>query len=375
MVIVAGGSLEAAATSMGVEDGGTLTLYANWRPLFSIVYDGNGADAGSMSNVSHNNISPNTNINLIPSNYSRSGYGFAGWSTDPSAGTKLKNGQSVTVYGPNQTITLNNAFLSNAGDDGRITLYAVWVSADSGGNNLTMQNFNTTSCAAMATGSVTALVDNRDNNTYAVTKLADGHCWMMENLRMVPSSTTFSSANTNNPTANFISEAGSSSSSNTLCNSNNAACFNKIQLNTNDINRSLTASYNTNATNVSWYSYGVMYNWYTATAGNGVYELNSGSTSGDICPNGWRIPTGGSGGEYSKLTKVTNIMNFPANFILSGDYNNKTPEGRGTFGRWWSATPNGDNAAYRLGINNGASPTPTGSWNKWDGFAVRCIVQ
>ena len=374
-VVAEGGALLTAATSMGVEDGDTLTLYAIWRPIFNIVYSGNGADAGSMSSITHSNVGPGTKISLVPSNYSRSGYGFAGWSIDPNAGTKLKNGQSVTVYGPNQSITLNNAFLSNVDSNNNITLYAVWVPPDSSGNNRTMQTFNSSSCAAMSTGSVTALVDVRDNNTYAVTKLADGHCWMMENLRLVPSSTTFSSSNTNNPTTNFISEASSSSSSNTLCNSNTADCFNQIQLNTNDINRSLTASYNKNATNVSWYSYGVKYNWYTATAGNGTYSVNSGTAAGDICPNGWRLPTGGTGGEFSTLTSKNSIMNFPANFILSGDYNNKIPGGRGTFGRWWSATPNGDNAAYRLGINNGASPTPTGSWNKWDGFAVRCIVQ
>ena len=372
VVVAAGGPLESAASSMGVEDGGTLTLYATWRPVYNLYYDGNGADAGSMSTATQTDIK--TKVTLVPSNFSRAGYGFAGWSFDPDAGTKLKNHQSVEVYGPNQVVTLDNAFFSHANAQNNITLYAVWVPADSALATRTMQNFTASSCSAMSTGHITALVDERDNNTYAVAKLADGHCWMIENLRLVPSSTTFTSANTNSPTAAFISEAPSSSTSTTLCNKNTTECIDQIQFNTNNINRSLTPSYNTNGNNKSWYSYGMMYNWYTATAGNGTLNMSTGDVTGDICPSGWRLPTGALNGEFYTLNRSGTILNFPYNFIYSGDYNNKTTGGRSTFGRWWTSTTNGQNSAYRMGAA-GSGNTPTGSWNKWDGFAVRCIVK
>lgn len=32
--------------------------------------------------------------------------------------------------------------------------------------------------------SVSALTDQRDDQTYAIAKLADGNCWMIENLRL-----------------------------------------------------------------------------------------------------------------------------------------------------------------------------------------------
>lgn len=371
VVVLEAGPLEAAANSLGLEDGDTLTLYAIWRPVYSILYDANGADAGSMSNVRHDDAQ--NKIQLIAPNLMRSGYGFAGWSLDPDAATKLANNQTVKVYGPNQTITVDSTFTSAADSNFNITLYAVWIPAPSGSGR-TMQSFTSSSCASMTTNDIVALVDSRDNNTYAVAKLADGHCWMLENLRLVPSSTTFSSSNTNSPTADFISAAPSSSTSNVLCNSNNSACMDQIQFNANNLNTSLTPAYNTNNTTSYWLSYGMMYNWYTATAGNGLYSRSSGSATGDICPSGWRLPTGGSSGDYSALTKKGTVTNFPFNFINSGDFNNKVPGGRGTFGRWWSSTATNNNAAYRLGISS-TGATPTGSWNKWDGFAVRCIVK
>ncbi|MBQ7202074.1 hypothetical protein IJS18_01640 [Candidatus Saccharibacteria bacterium] len=42
----------------------------------------------------------------------------------------------------------------------------------------------------------------------------------------------------------------------------------------------------------SWLSYGVLYNWYTSTAGYGKYGSTVVSDTGDICPSGWRLPTG-----------------------------------------------------------------------------------
>ncbi len=374
-----GGALDGAATQLQLVDGDTLTLYAMWQPVYRVVYAGNGADAGSMTNIVHED-EPGS-FNLVASNYSKTGYGFAGWSADANAGTKLLNHESVTMYGPNQVVS-NNVLASSADANNQITLYAVWLPADA---TDTMQSFSSTRCTAMNTGEYLALRDERDGDVYAISKLVDGHCWMAENLRLKPSAVAFSTTNTNNPTTNFISEAPLSQDSTTLCNTDDASCIDQVLFNANDINRGLTASPSTNNNSSSWYSYGVMYGWYTATAGNGDYEMSSGNVAGDICPAGWRLPTGGGSGEYVSLTntvggannmeKNNNLLAFPNNFIYSGDYNYDISGGRGTYGRYWSATPNGKAKAFRLGVAQSNWVTPDGSWNKWDAFAVRCMVK
>ena len=149
-------------------------------------------------------------------NYKRTGYGFAGWNTQ-------SNGTG-TNYGPNQTIDASNM----AGQ----TLYAKWV--QSAGN---MQNW--TGCSSLSTGTVTALTDTRDSNVYAVLKAADGKCWMIENLRLI--NTSITSSNSNISASSFSIPAQTWSGKGT---------YTSAEL------------YNTNYT-----SYGIYYNYYTATAG------------------------------------------------------------------------------------------------------------
>ena len=375
-----GGSVAAAANHMGVTTGGTLTLYANWKPHYTLVYDGNGADAGSMTTATVDGLSGSSRILTAP-NYSRTGYGFIGWSLDPNASTKFINGQTVTIYGPNETIQTGNSFYAYADSiTNAITLYAVWLPEDT---TKTMQTFGATECNAMNAGEIKVLRDIRDNNAYSVTKLADNHCWMIENLRLIPSAVSFDSNNTNSPTPAFAAAASSSSSSSTMCNTDDTSCVDQIVFNSDNLNLSLTPSYDTNTAGVSWYSYGVMYNWYTATAGNGIFSMASGNTNGDICPAGWRLATGGPSGEYDNLHTATQdhsfyhydfgLVKFPVNFIYSGDYNNNKPSGRNVNGRYWSSTAN-NQKAYRLGFST-AEVTPVRAWNKWVGFSVRCIVK
>ena len=374
-----GGALDDVAVQLGLTDGDTLTLYAMWRPVYRIVYDDNGADAGSMAGATQTQSVGS--FNLWAPNYSKSGYGFAGWSADANASTKLINNQDVTVYGPSQSIQLNSAFTSNADANNQITLYAVWLAADT---TDTLQTFSSTRCGTMSTGDLLALRDERDSDTYMVAKLADGNCWMTENLRLDPSTTSFTASNTNNPTPAFINEASTSQTATTLCNEDSSTCVDKVMFNANNLDRTLTASPDTDNAS-SWYSYGMMYGWYTATAGNGSFEMSSGNVSGDICPAGWRLPTGGTSGEFVDLVNAltgsnstetnNNLLAFPNNFIYSGDYNYNISGGRGSYGRFWSATPDGKIKAFRLGVAASAGATPANSWNKWDAFAVRCIVR
>lgn len=343
------------------------TLYAVWRALECgpnhICFWGNSADEGEAVELA---TSSNTSQRLWSPNFSREGYGFAGWNT--------ANDGSGTTYGSAQTINTGNVSV-----DG-LVLYATWV-ASSGD----LQNWS--GCSAMSTGDVIALTDNRDNNTYAVAKLADGKCWMTENLRLDPSAVEFTSANTNSPTSSFVTEAAASSSSNVMCGGdggNNSACIDKVAFYANNINRALVAAPEGTSVTSSWYSYGVLYNWYTATAGNGTFSMTSGSASGDICPAGWRLPTSGTnGGEFAALNTAINggsvksdagLRTYPANFVYAGDHNQSANGGRGTYARLWSSTASSANNAYRFGFIT-SEVTPLKNYNKWVAFAVRCVAQ
>ena len=347
----------------------TKTLYAvytaNSCPSGKICYYDNGADVngGGRGTMSNQSASSNSSANLIPSNYSKSGYGFAGWATDANA----------TPYGPNATITTPD--ISSTG----LALYAKWVKST--GN---LQSWN--SCNTLTQNSVIALTDTRDNNVYAVAKLADGNCWTIESLRLVPNTATITSQNTHNPANGFAAEAAISSSSNALCNTDgDSSCINQLQYNTNSLNRSLTQSYNSTGNSVAWYSYGVYYNWYTATAGNGTFSTSANTNAnGDLCPKNWHLPTSTSSGEWAGLNTAVNggvsnadagLRTYPVNLIWSGDYNGSSRTSGYSNGRYWSSTGLDANNAYRMGHQESGSKgsTPSGNYRKWDGFAIRCV--
>ena len=89
-------------------EGGTVTLYAQWRAnSYTIQFDGNTAAGGSMSDQS---MTYDTAANLTANGYTKSGYTFIGWNTQPDGGgtgyidgENVKNltaveGETVTLY-------------------------------------------------------------------------------------------------------------------------------------------------------------------------------------------------------------------------------------------------------------------------------------
>ena len=134
------GNYTASAESKNV------TLYAQWEipcPARTICYKGN--DASSVTNM--DNVTQYTtlstidkDVDLLASNFQRSGYGFVGWSRDKGAWSKLTdndNSNDPIIYGPNQTITVNNTTKKG------INLYATWAPAerDSNNNQVYFQNW------------------------------------------------------------------------------------------------------------------------------------------------------------------------------------------------------------------------------------------
>lgn len=210
----------------------------------------------------------------------------------------------------------------------------------------TMQTFNKSTLTNV--GDSVELEDARDGNVYTVKKLADGNVWMTQNLRLI--NKTISSADSNLPSGETYTVPASNLSS-------------------------FTTSQNTNSAYLDS-TYGGYYNFYTATAGWGTNSVTSGNSPKDICPKGWRLPTGGSSGEfktlYGQYNSVALMMGVP-NFTLSGRVVNGSVVSQGSYGRFWSSTVNNANNAYYLHLNS-SDVSPAVDYYKYDGFSVRCMA-
>ncbi len=288
-----------------------------------------------------------SSVDLLASNFSLDGYGFAGWSDQYDYATN----QNAHFYGPQETITINTA--DYTGDNNGLSLYAVWVKSKGD-----LQNW--TGCSSLTKAdeatnifsqSITALSDQRDNNTYAVAKLADGNCWMIENLRLESTNSdnstgalaqgygkysgtgtdygnfsgladaenadfTATGGATDATTANSLYYAGTQSGTATInISQTNYAGYRMPRYN-NYNNQSTSAGRPQNpttngatnsTTKAGIYSYGNYYTWHAAIADLTYNGTNNQSNTGtSLCPTGWHLPTGGS------VTTSVNVTETPS---------------------------------------------------------------
>ena len=399
-------------------------------PANSICYAPNSGDiVGSMDSISstkiassatagvQTNITSNSEADLIAPNYSRAGYGFAGWSTD------FETNSSSVVYGPNETITTSD--LSTNG----MILYPVWIASTgnlqnwTGCSSLTQANYDSeTGILSANLSSITALTDLRDNNVYAVARLADNNCWMAENLRLDANNSSDESlaqgfgdatadnhgkfvgladsenANfTNVNTANSIYYIGAQSGTASIYIGSAATNDSSMRIpryNNNNTNRNLTASYNDidRTTYYQWYSYGNYYNFPAALANTEYFYSSANITDTSICPSGWKLITSTATNGFSKLdiqmggTGANNSTNavtgldmsrlwrqFPNNYVKSGIFNLNVAESRGDSGYYWSNTTGSTYAqAYRLTVSGSKVNPGRNNGNRSYGITVRC---
>ena len=210
----------------------------------------------------------------------------------------------------------------------------------------TMQTFK--SSMLKNAGDSMQLEDVRDGNVYTVKKLADGNVWMLENLRLIDKS--ISSEDSNLPSGETYTVPASDLSS-------------------------FTDSINTNSAYLDS-TYGGYYNFHTATAGWGTDSVPVGNSYKDICPKGWRLPTGGASGEFRALYNNYNssaLMQGEPNFTLSGYVNNGYVSYKGSNGYFRSSTVSNATAAYGLSI--GSNVNDVSSTNKRYGYPVRCVAE
>ena len=387
-----------------------------------INYFANASDAvgtmGCQSATDDGNL-----IDLLASNFSRTGYGFAGWSDSFDYATN----PSAHFYGPMETITVPTGTTANG-----LSLYAVWIKSE---GSLQDTDKVASVCSRLTAGatnltSVSALTDQRDNNTYAIAKLADGNCWMIENLRLESTAEHNSDgtlaqgyggqfAGLANPeTADKFSGAYSANSLyssdgvdgttniGTSNSANRMPRYNNINTPANVADRPQNPTSNdatNNTTNAGMYSYGNYYTWHAAIADTTHYTSGDHNTT-SICPAGWQLPLGnistgdiaqgaadvankvggfsyldrkmgGTGQNQSATADSLRWRKYPANFVYSGGAFGSPSEvkDRGLTGFYWSSTANSFFVYSNNLLISDDSVNPTASSPKFYGWPIRCV--
>ena len=367
-------SFNGTETSVNVNqsDSTTLTLTALWTANnYSITLNGNSATTQNTATI-YTTYNTNLYLNSARSQAMttsanpitipvRTGYTFDGYYSG-SGGTGT---QYITSsgYATSAGITAAKGYTSNQ------TWYAKWTESAVGIHSIsTMQAMTTAICTATTTPTSSAttldttgayhgntsyvpsttLEDTRDNKTYTVRKLADGKCWMTDNLKLINKeiSSTDSDMTSGSWTVPASSKTGFS-------------------------------SYNTNNAYLDS-SYGGYYTFYTATAGWGTNSVSSGNSSKSICPKNWRLPTGGFSGEfqtlYNNYSSSAKMRSTPPSFTLAGYVDSSSVYVQGTRGRYWSSTVYNANDAYGLSLNS-SNVNPASSNLKYNGYSVRCVAR
>ena len=318
---------------------------------------------------------------------SRSGFKFNGWCN--TATVKDANGND-TCSGTTYLAGANN-FPINNGTSFNTKLYAIWQEDNS------MQSFTTARCSAMSNGDTITLTDSRDDQAYTIGKLADGKCWLLDNLALdLTKSTVLNGMNENNTNASnttlgYLKNGGGTTSDKyaTAKVSNWTSSYSYSAPLVSMADKDKTAPTGTSsdpkqslATSGNW-KYGGYYNYCAASAGSYCYGngtsagTSSDNATEDICPKGWRMPTGNSG-EYQTLYSNTNYNTYDKyreaiRLPLSGYFYGGSARIQGSRGYWWSSTRYNNLIMYRLFADT-SSITPAYNLDRYNGFSVRCVL-
>ncbi len=241
-------------------------------------------------------------------------------------------------------------------------------------NGLTMQNLASTNCTTTAS----KVKDIRDEHIYTIQRLLDGNCWMMENLDLGRANLTtdLTSANTNLVSTVTASTFNGWKKTSATMTYNSGVYIPLTAINT------YTGVANDSFSNAP---YGTLYNYYAASAGTISGNNNSSNASYDICPAGWRLPTGGSSGEFQTLYDQYNsahLMRAPISegglqFVRSGYINayNLSSAGQGSYGNYWASTRDTNILMHILYFDFQDAFYPAHSGRRENGHSIRCILQ
>ena len=306
-------------------------------------------------------------------------------SSSQAAGTYTGTVNFYAVTNP-APVTFNEAY-ANAGKEKLLGYYQ-------------MQDATPAICTAVDEGQVGQVIDTRDNQVYKIAKLADGKCWMVENLNLAGG--TALSADKTDVTSAYIS---SFTTSNNLTKNGNTIVLpasDTAGFNTNNYSYVYNSGNKTNCgasgQNTPCYSY---YSWDAATLGSGrTISTDNTDAEQSICPKGWKLPT----------TRTTSASNWQSadfyamahqyglnstistsvsdngfytqagpsttpNFLLAGYYNNGSFSTGGSYGAYLSSTSYSDtNRACYLDFRSSSVGSADYGYRRF-GFSVRCLLR
>ena len=337
---------------------------------YSLAYNANNGTGAPGTQTANNQDTTSYTFTISSTKPTRTGYDFLGWADSSTATT--------AQYSSGSTITLQSSSPSK-------TIYAVWKSTaptvQGFGGITKMQDMTSTVCNSVAKNAAGQLYDTRDNSTYTIAKLSDGKCWMTQNLRITRE--TIKAKDSSNTTGT-VTSADTNTNSNYNIPASTDSAFNATQSGSYYTNQQVRAA----ADN----GYGAYYSYNVATL-NKVASQSSGTATYDICPKGWRLPTGNTTGEfqalYDKWTTATWTTNngkngrwlgaanaasggafFPAaGLVYTGDL-----VYTGSEGYYWSNTIYNATYAYVLGFGGGGV-NPAGNGERYVGNSVRCVAK
>ena len=251
-----------------------------------------------------------------------------------------------------------------------------------------LQDMDKTICDNSKIGDANDSVkDSRDNNVYSIGKLADGKCWMTQNLRITRESIKAkdSSNTTGRITGGASGDTNLDSGYYEIPASTNSAFDASQDRGSHYTNQQVRAAANE--------TYGAYYSYNVATLNKYVTQ-NSGSVTNDICPKGWKLPAGNTSSEFQLLYNKGNakVGDFAASSLTSGYWLGGSANAvdaaffpaagyvytsglyyTGSEGGYWSSTIYSATYAYSLafysdGIYSAYNRT------RYYGYSVRCVA-
>jgi len=384
----------------------TLTLGANQNTLTVTVPKGGGTAT--------------TTTTLTSGTANAAGYTLTAALTEaePGIAIKLKGGDvatstALTAGAPALTLKTTSGAISNdttvvtldftidsTVTEGQKALKLAYAIADNTPSGPTLQSFTTSQCNALPTytganeEAIVTLTDARDTKTYQVAKLADNHCWMLQNLKLgsttgtmtlTPSDTNIAS-NLTLPQVVASYSIYDEEAIDYLF--DNPVVFGPIPGDTG-----------TGSTN-----YGYLYNWSAATAGESrtSHTEEDGDAPYSICPANWRLPTASRiydedleedvySGDFSDLdiafggtgepagSGEPNIAQWQYNGAFKGVFSGVwlgVFDFQGDVGLFWSASahPGYADDAFSAGFA-AVEVYPADGHGRYTGFSVRCLLQ
>lgn len=285
------------------------------------------------------------------------------WSSTNFDGTKM-----YYLHRDNQMINAFNGYKRDRGYSMRCVAKDIKpeISCNVGAKNISeavcLQDINAMAIASMENEQTYVLFDGRDFEPYRIAKLADDNVWLLDNLKLGgEEEMLLTSKDTNtNPDINngeFILPASGDW----------VDSYTEPAIDVAGAHRMLGSNGDKTA--------GGYYNYCAASAGTYCDEENEGEGDAefDICPAGWRMPTGGDSGEYQSISLLYDDLINTLFLPLSGRFYGGSSNQIDQVGYFWSSTSYSGARMHYLNRSD-QSIDAVKSYYRDRGYSMRCVV-